>query len=230
MRVFQEWILTPWRLAIHEPTRTAVVADMHLGYDLARRQAGEAVPNIDWDGYLAPLHAAVSTHDIESLVIAGDLFEKAFDPELWRHLRKRLSGMGFSIVAIVPGNHDRGLCEQKKLPIYPDGFMLAKWTILHGHGASQADKTVLGHWHPCVLRRGRKTPCYLVGPRRLVLPAYSHDAAGVNIWRHPEWRGMRCCAIVDGVVIDAGFVPGKSAGTHATNKKSRPWEGRLQRS
>lgn len=230
MRVFQEWILTPWRLAIHEPTRTAVVADMHLGYDLARRQAGEAVPNMDWDGYLAPLHAAASAQDIDKLVIAGDLFEKAFDPALWLQLRKRLRGLGIDVVGIVPGNHDRGLCEQKKLPIFADGFSIGGWTVHHGHIPAKSDNVVLGHWHPCVRIQDRKAPCYLAGPRRLLLPAYSHDAAGVTIWRHPKWRGMRCYAIVEGSVLDVGIVPGKSAPTRSAKKNSRPWEGRLQRS
>ncbi len=36
MRVLDEWLLTPWRGAIHLPTATAVVADPHLGYDRVR--------------------------------------------------------------------------------------------------------------------------------------------------------------------------------------------------
>ena len=37
MRVFTDWELTPDRAAVHLPTRTAVVADLHLGYAEARQ-------------------------------------------------------------------------------------------------------------------------------------------------------------------------------------------------
>ena len=39
-----DWLLTPARVAIHTPTRTAVLADLHLGYAEARHRTGEAVP------------------------------------------------------------------------------------------------------------------------------------------------------------------------------------------
>src|SRR5438270_5847367 len=36
MIVHEDWLLTPVRAAVHLPTATAVVADLHLGYELAR--------------------------------------------------------------------------------------------------------------------------------------------------------------------------------------------------
>ena len=42
------WLLTPERAAIHLPTATAVLADLHLGYNEVRCGTGEAVPAGDW--------------------------------------------------------------------------------------------------------------------------------------------------------------------------------------
>src|SRR4051794_35075306 len=70
-----EWILTPYRLAVHGPTRTAVIADPHLGYSDARRRAGDAVPDVSLDVQLAPLTRACAALELNGLVVAGDLCE-----------------------------------------------------------------------------------------------------------------------------------------------------------
>ena len=44
MRLFDEWQLLPQRFAVHEPSATAVLADVHLGYTAARQRLGDAIP------------------------------------------------------------------------------------------------------------------------------------------------------------------------------------------
>src|SRR5437879_3054842 len=104
MRVHTEWILTPWRLAFHEPTQTAVVADLHLGYEQARRQSGEAVPLVDLKETLVPLHLATRVFGFHRLIIAGDLFEKGFCRPIWQEFSERMKHMGIDEIAVVPGN------------------------------------------------------------------------------------------------------------------------------
>jgi metallophosphoesterase superfamily enzyme len=53
VRVLDDWLLTPERAALHVPTATAVIADLHLGYAQARQQCGDAVPTADLDQQLA---------------------------------------------------------------------------------------------------------------------------------------------------------------------------------
>src|SRR3954469_14587931 len=77
MRVLDDWLLTPWRVAVHLPTVTAVAADLHLGYDRVRRRNGEAVPPRGLADELAPLAEALRRSGVRRLVIAGDLFEDA---------------------------------------------------------------------------------------------------------------------------------------------------------
>ena len=45
IRVDGPWNLTPEGAAIHAAERTAVIADVHLGYEWARGAAGDCVPS-----------------------------------------------------------------------------------------------------------------------------------------------------------------------------------------
>src|SRR5687767_50141 len=109
MTRLREWILTPQRVAVHRPTATAVVADLHLGYHEARRQGGEAVPVPEMDDCLAPLRAVAAELDVARLVVAGDLFEKRYDPDLFDRFQSCLRDLAITLAAVVPGNHDRGI-------------------------------------------------------------------------------------------------------------------------
>jgi metallophosphoesterase superfamily enzyme len=66
-------------------------------------------------------------------------------------------------------------------------------------------RVVQGHEHPWLRwRRGVEGPCFLVSANRLVLPALSKDAAGVNVLGDARWRGYRCHAIAADQVLDFG--------------------------
>jgi metallophosphoesterase superfamily enzyme len=88
------------------------------------------------------------------------------------------------------------------LTLVPDGQALGAWHVVHGDGPVPQTQVVVGHFHPCIRYRGRKTPCYLVSPRLLALPAYSEDAAGVDVQALERWRECRCFAIAAGKVFE----------------------------
>ncbi|MCI0640974.1 MAG: metallophosphoesterase [Gemmataceae bacterium] len=234
MKVLNDWLLTPERVAVHLPSATAVVADLHLGYQEMRRQSGEAVPLTSLRKELAPLWRALKAASVQRLVIAGDLFERKFLAETWEELQQLLSKRKIVLAAWIPGNHDR----------FPNGddsprpggrgvggegpatsISLDGWEIVHGDEPLPRGKVVLGHWHPSVRTLGRKRPCYLVNGKTLVLPAYSADAAGVNVWHDPRWRGFQAFAIVRKEVLPMGKIPGVSAPPKRGSR--RLWSGRL---
>jgi putative SbcD/Mre11-related phosphoesterase len=202
VRVLEEWVLTPYRLAVHEPTQTAVVADLHLGYSAARRGAGDAVPLPRVETALLPLKQAVERYGFKRLLVAGDLFERRFEADPYQAFVAFLERQHIEWLGLVPGNHDRGVADLAALPIWPDGFRLGEWIVIHGDGAAPTGKRVLGHWHPCVGCRGGKLPCYLVGSEELVLPAYSRDAAGVDVSTDRRWRNYRRFAILGDAVLE----------------------------
>jgi metallophosphoesterase superfamily enzyme len=228
MRVHSDWFLTPQRAAVHLPTATAVLADMHLGYDEVRRRHGEAIPHFDQGDLLTALQTMVGQHKVRRLVIAGDLFEDGRashgDAEwLWDWLQER----GVDLTAVIPGNHDRGLpcplrAGSRDLPLRAHGVELGGWRVLHGDGRLPRGRVIQGHIHPALRMAGGVTrpapsaprfaggtflsPCYLVGPRRIVLPAFSADATGVNVLGDRRWRSFRCYVPAGNLVLDFGPV------------------------
>src|SRR5262245_57463752 len=132
IRVFHDWLLTPYRLAVHEPTSTAVIADVHLGYREARQQTGDAVPLLDIPAQLAPLHRARQRCRFERLVVAGDLFERGADARLFAEFIEVLAELEIEFAGLAPGNHDRGWEMSPDIkPIWPMGAKLDQWQVVH---------------------------------------------------------------------------------------------------
>jgi putative SbcD/Mre11-related phosphoesterase len=221
---FEDWLLMPQRAAVHLPTATAVIADPHLGYDQVRRRCGEAVPAFSLDSMLAVLRTLAAEHAVRQLVIAGDLVENRHALPTVSALLDRLPELNITLAGIVPGNHDRGLAKHfPALPIHDDGIEIGGWRVLHGDGSlPRRSRFVQGHVHPCVRLAGQAAPCYLVHRRRIVLPAFSTDAAGVNVLRQPGWSRYRCCVVAGSQVLDFGEVAQlkrKTASFQASNAR-----------
>ena len=165
MLVHDEWFLTPQRIAVHRPTATAVLADLHLGYNEARRRDGEAVPAADLPFILAPLKSVIATQSIRKVVIAGDLFEAGFVTGLAADLVRWMNDAGVELAAVAPGNHDRGLVPGGHgLPIHPNGFLVGRWRVVHGDGRLPDGPVIHGHEHPCV-RWSNRLPARVISSR-----------------------------------------------------------------
>src|ERR1700733_9162315 len=201
MRFCDDWLLLPERIAFHEPTATAIIADVHLGYTKTRQEMGDAIPSRSASDELLPLIKASSGRAIRRLVVAGDLFERNFDSADYEAFLEVLARLEIHWLGLAPGNHDRGAADA--MPHFPDGYDLAGWRIIHGDQPCPAARTICGHWHPAYRRRGGKDPCYLTNASNLVLPAFSQDAAGGDVRTDPRWRGGQAWVIRDAQVIRA---------------------------
>lgn len=247
MPVLNEWLLTAQRVAVHLPTRTAVVADLHLGYAEARLRRGDAVPNESMTDLLEPLRCSMQHNDARRLIVAGDLLEDCDCSEALADFRNWLDQSDMELVALVPGNHDIGLESSMKkrkiaLPIRPEGVDVGGWRIVHGEGSLPDAPLVHGHFHPYLrwspkrqanrprLARGRFAPdtidgpCYLSGAGRLILPAFSKEAAGVNVLSVRRWRSLDCHAIAGDRVLDLGDVSTLRRRLSLADSEPRPQE------
>jgi putative SbcD/Mre11-related phosphoesterase len=218
-------------VALHLPSNTAVVADLHLGYDEARRRSGEAVPVRPLDELLRPLATVLSRHQSKRLVVAGDLLEDGRCRAVLANFRSWLERNGIELAALIAGNHDRGLDAEsggegqpaKELSLAPRCFRLADWTVIHGDEDRPEGRVVQGHEHPWFRYSGQRgTPCYLFTGNHLVLPAYSPDAAGVNVLGVRRWWDSRCGVIVGDHVLDFGLVRGLRRDVLNTAKRRLP--------
>lgn len=215
------WLLAPEGAAIRPDEATAVVADVHLGYEWARGNAGDCVPAHSLAETVGRLERLFARAPISRLIVAGDLVESARPcaataADVFR-LNDRLRARGVELV-VVPGNHDRSLawiCLRRPRGAAPGPIVaaselrVADWTICHGHRASQADRVVMGHHHPALVVGRVAAPCFLVGPRLIVLPAFSPNAAGRDVAKTKgpkEWddHDLRCVADAGGELLDFG--------------------------
>jgi DNA ligase-associated metallophosphoesterase len=185
-------------------SRTLAVADLHLGEAWVRRARGQLVPLGVADTTVARLRSLIESHRPERLVLLGDIVHAALPLEGIRAAVQELAALerdGLTTDWCL-GNHDRHLTRQLarwgiavRTPTQVD---LPEALLFHGDvpvapaGAPAADGRepwrIQGHLHPAlVLDDGVasrvKVPCFLVAPRRLVLPAFSEMAAGVAVDR-----------------------------------------------
>lgn len=206
------WLLAPEGAAVHPVERTAVVADVHLGYEWARGEGGDCLPSHSIGETVERLESLLSRVNIERLIVAGDLVESrrpclrtARDVAA---LTRWLNGRGVELIALA-GNHD-----PPRRPALPASVEVGGWTVAHGHRPIVAERTVSGHHHPALRASGVCAPCFLVGGTTIVLPAFSTNAAGVSLagldpsltgarGKHP----LRCVAASGGILLDFGPVP-----------------------
>lgn len=178
MLVNKEWLLTPERALVHLATATVIVADMHLGYCAARRGAGEAIPADELDDAVSIFRQLQSRHKILRVVVAGDLVENRAGLQVASRFHLGLRDLGIELT-VVPGNHDRGL-ETVCLPVQ-ERVTIGGWRIVHGSGPLPRGRVIVGHYHPALRIDGRHAPCFLIGRRHMVLPAFSLDATGGHV-------------------------------------------------
>ncbi|MGF1578224.1 MAG: metallophosphoesterase [Gemmataceae bacterium] len=205
--IHDDWLLTPYRVAVHKSTQTAVIADVHLGYWQARRKLGEAVPVVPVVEALAPLRQAMTTNGVTRLVVAGDFFEETPGEDLIQEVLEWFESNEVQLVGVVPGNHDEDLGNvTTAFPLYPDGLWVGEWKVLHGDGKIPKTAVVHGHVHPCFRIAGVNAHCYLSKSNRLVLPAFSTDASGVNVLSDEMYAKFESHVITTQKVLDFGAV------------------------
>lgn len=172
---------------------TLVVADAHIGYGWAQRRRGQLGPTAD-GGIGERLEAAIAHFAPQELLFLGDTVhapapgtqERALIETLLTRLLERCA------LRVVEGNHDRAFRRDfGHLPIAVDkqwrqGGMLA----LHGDRLHlelpEADYYLIGHYHPAVGLRDaagavRRAAAFCVGPKAILLPAFSPFAAGLDL-------------------------------------------------
>ena len=206
------WTLAAEGAAIHLETRTAVVADVHLGYEWARAKSGDCVPAHSLDETIGLLASMFGRVDVDRLIVAGDLVESR------RHCRRTardvstlnrwLIDRGVTLLALL-GNHD-----PPRRPPLPSTIEVAGWTVGHGHRRIAAGKTISGHHHPSLRARGVNARCFLINASTIILPAFSPNAAGVGLATLGPMLAddradgpLRCLASSGGALLDFGPVP-----------------------
>jgi putative SbcD/Mre11-related phosphoesterase len=214
---FDDWLLTPDGAAIHAGETTAVIADVHLGYEWARGAAGDCVVAHSLAETKQRLARVLGRAAISRLVVAGDLIESPRDcPRTAADVQELcdwLAGQGVSVL-ILEGNHDRP--GDRPIRAAADGSAhlretcaVAGWTVAHGHKPLAVGRTISGHHHPVFRHDGLAALCFMVGGGRIILPAFSANAAGCDVASAAvlrSWRtaNLRCIVSTGDELLDFG--------------------------
>lgn len=192
------------RAVFMERSKSLIVADIHLGKAATFRRFGIPIPHGTTEEDLSRLEKLIESTSATRLLILGDLLHsvhgkvmKTFQAvERWRAKHSSVE------MLLIPGNHDRAAGEipsawriERVCEAVPEGpFLLS-------HDDCQSESFVIhGHQHPKVLvgvvAGARKSfPCFILSPRKLVLPAFGSFTGGHLYRLGAEERGF---ALIDG--------------------------------
>lgn len=162
----------PCALVKKGKTKTLLIADPHLGWELELQEKGIHVPS-QTSKILKKLTSIIAKHKPDSLVIVGDVKYTVVSHEFgeWQDIPDFFNKLEacISSIAVVRGNHDANL-----EPLLPENVELLPATgavigdvgVFHGHKwpspALLGCKTlVMGHLHPVVVFRD-PTGCRII--------------------------------------------------------------------
>jgi DNA ligase-associated metallophosphoesterase len=197
------------RVAYWHARATLIASDLHWGKSETLQHAGVPMPSATLAAELASLERLARRTGATRLLVLGDLI----------HARRGLTSSVLETVAawrarvplelaVLRGNHDRGVVwpEAWSVVDVPEGTEEGPFRFLHapptGRDERAAPLAWCGHVHPCVvLRRGvdrARLPCFLVGARRVLLPAFGLTTGALAV--QPE-RDDLVLVIADDAVV-----------------------------
>ena len=163
-------------------TRVLFVADVHLGKAAAFRAGGVPLPRGATAADLARLTRLIERTGAARVVILGDFFHArsgrvaALDAAFtaWRAQHAHLE------MTLVRGNHDRHAGDPPahwEIVCVADPHALPPFLGVHHPVAPRTGYALCGHVHPGVWINGLgaqsvRLPCFVVGRRRAILPAF----------------------------------------------------------
>ena len=161
--------------------RTLFVADVHLGKAAAFRAGGVPLPRGSTAADLCKLSTLVSQCAALRLVVLGDFLHakagrvRALDDAFvaWRARHAALE------VVLVRGNHDARAGDPPpawRVGIVDEPHAFAPFLACHHVASPRTGYALCGHVHPGVRIVGdddsARVPCFVLGERRAVLPAF----------------------------------------------------------
>lgn len=222
----EEMEASPQRALWWPAQRTLFVADVHLGKAGTLRARGLPLSGGLCIGIarrdLRSLSTLITRLDARALVILGDFLHapEARHPALLAEVadwREAHTPVALDIM-LVRGNHDTRAGDPPAdwaVRCVDEGEPLGPFTLVHDpHGApaQRAPGYALGgHIHPAVVMEGRcggrteRAPCFWLGARVGVLPAFGAFTGGVRIAPTP---GDRVLAVGDGAIVPVPVMPG----------------------
>lgn len=198
IRIMPGVTITNDRCLILDDGPTAVIGDLHLGYESALEDEGMFIPRINTDSIRESLNRILDDYEPARVVLLGDIkhdFKRSSYQarEDVRSIIKQVNEAAETVV--IKGNHDNylqtilsgmGIEAQDHIDLM--GFRLE-----HGHIDSGVRPVIIGHEHPSIkipgeLSGSMKLQCYVWAQEEgvIVIPPFSPFASGNDLNPGPD--------------------------------------------
>jgi len=182
-------------------TSTLVVADLHWGKASTFRAAGIPIPIGTTSDDLARLDSALRRSGARRLVVLGDLFHaKAgrIASHTLAELRRWRSLAGTFEILLIRGNHDRHAGDPPndlQINCVNAPAFVPPFIFRHEPVDVEGAYGLAGHVHPGLTLVGRglqreTLPCFLIGPRGAIIPAFGSFTGLGTVQPGPEDRAF----------------------------------------
>lgn len=180
-------LLLPQKALFWPREKTLVVADIHFGKAASFRAMGVPVPRGTTSQNLEGLDELVARHGAGRIVFLGDFLHAraAHAPATqaallaWRGRNPALA------LTLVRGNHDRHAGDPAAalaIELVDEPHALGPFSLCHHPDLDTPGYALAGHVHPAYLLATRfdalRLPCFVVGPRRMILPSFGAFTGG----------------------------------------------------
>lgn len=185
--------ITNDRCLILDDGPTAIIGDLHLGYESALEDEGMFIPRINTDSVRDSLNRIIDEYEPARMVLLGDIKHdfKRSSYQAREDVRSIVKLVDEAAEAIViKGNHDNFL--QNILTSIGvntlDYIDIMGFRLEHGHVDSGIRPVIIGHEHPSIripgeLSGAMKLQCYVVAKDEgvIVIPPFSPFASGNDL-------------------------------------------------
>lgn len=204
---------------------TAVLGDLHLGYERAMEDEGMYIPRVNTESIKEGLNRILYKYEPRHVVLLGDI---KHDFRRSRYEARQEIGSVIDLIAeaaevtVVKGNHDNFI--QNVLSgsgiTARDHIDLGGFRLEHGHVDSGRRPVIIGHEHPSIrvpgiMSGGVKMQCFVHARKEgvIVLPPFSPFSSGKDLTTDPVdtlAAALRCCDLPESEIYgvsELGLMP-----------------------
>jgi DNA ligase-associated metallophosphoesterase len=193
----EQLVLLPQKAAFWPRERMLIIADIHFGKAAAFRSFGIPVPKGTTSENLHALDDLIERTGARHILFLGDfLHARAAHAAstqaamlAWRQRRSDL------VLTLVRGNHDKHAgdpAEQLGIALVDEPHTVGPYSFCHHPDIDAPAYVLAGHVHPVYVLATRsdalRLPCFIAGPRRMILPSFGAFTGGHALRPEPGER------------------------------------------
>jgi DNA ligase-associated metallophosphoesterase len=183
------WLLSQ-KAVYWQRERLLAIADIHFGKAAAFRSFGIPVPRGTTSENLDALDALIDATGAHHVLFLGDfLHARAAHAAgtqaamlAWRRRRQDL------VLTLVRGNHDKHAgdpADALGIALVDEPYTVGALSFCHHPDLDAPGYVLAGHVHPVYVLATRfdalRLPCFVVGPRRMILPSFGSFTGGHTV-------------------------------------------------